>query len=224
MEISRRKMLLGGGALGAAGALAMASPAGACHCGPGSPRARSRVRGGRGPALGVGRAGRSAGRAAARPGRRAPGQPAAQVVDLQLPTAAGRAPRRRAGIREQARQLPSWVDHGKLQTAGDYKPGALPRPPVRVRQRHDELCHPQRGPRRLLLQGRLGHAGPHHQDGQARARHRRPERLSARRRHGGDRGQDPHGARGGATPAAAVAGGPRSVGGSRSRSARPTSW
>ena len=29
MELSRRKMLLGGGALGAAGALAMASPAGA---------------------------------------------------------------------------------------------------------------------------------------------------------------------------------------------------
>ena len=76
--------------------------------------------GGRGPALGVGRAGRSAGRVAARPGRRAPGQPAAQVVDLQLPTAAGRAPRRRAGIREQARQLPSWVDQGKLQTAGDF--------------------------------------------------------------------------------------------------------
>ena len=228
MEISRRKVLLGRRRVrrgrragrGVAGRGTVAVDLEAVGLGG---------RGGRGrrPALGVGRAGRPAGRLAARPGRRAPGQRAAADLDLQLPAAAGRTPGRRAGLR---RAGPPAAGVGRPRQAADrgrllQEARALPRPPVRVRQRHDEHRHPQRGSRRLLLQGRRGHAGPHHQDRQARARHRRPERLPARRRHGGDRGQDPAWCtRPCGTCCRSRRTGPRSAGRSRSRSARPTSW
>ena len=77
--------------------------------------------------------------------------------------------------------------------------------------------------RRLLLQG-AAHMGPHHQDGQARARHRRPERLQARRRHDRHLRQDPHDDAAVRHLLRSRCTGPRRTARSRSRSARPTSW
>ena len=195
-DLSRRKLLKAGGAIGAIGVVGAVTgirPAWAWSSAQSvaggsldtaAPGHRVGSRGRRGGAPAVPRGGD-------RPHR--PAQRAAAAVEEERPGPAGRAPARsgcvhRAGphgaavARSQQAERELRVHQGPWPVHGHA---------LRLRQRDHELRDPRRGPRRLPLQGWRGHAGPGVQDREARLRHRHQERLRPRRRDDRHLRQDP---------------------------------
>ncbi|WP_342450764.1 oxygenase MpaB family protein [Streptomyces violaceorubidus] len=174
----------------------------------GAERLGGRQGGGGRPRLGLGRGGRPRARRRDRTRRGGEGQRRAAHVDAQRPALAGRPPRGSARLHGAGPPTAALDGPGQARGRGQvhHEEGHLHRRAVRPGQRAHEHRHPARGTRRLLLEGRRGHEGPHRQDRATRVRRRRPGRLPALRRDGRDRRQDPAGARGRPPSAAPVAG------------------